>query len=331
MPNLLSTGTAFAGLFFDAILTSTGTPVTSTPVTVYQSDGTTPAVCYTDQTKTTTTSNVINTDGYGNLVFYTNPGQYILAFTVGGTPSTKTVQVNPWFSDSAWNVVLDTGSASPLSGDCRMASAASTSITETCPVPVIGTRVRIVKTDGSANSVTVATSSGSFFGPGLSGGVSSFALTNQGDYAEVMGDGSNYHVMTISEAAVVESFGSGTTGSSPVEIAAVALPPGTWDMTFRAEAYSNSSTTDEFEIGIGPNSGSFSGCYAGAGARLSGSSYSAVAWAVNISGRKVVPLPTATTVYLNIFWQGDSTGHAAATTLTSGLPNASGITAVQVV
>ena len=85
----------------EAIISVLGVPVTSTPVTVYVSGTTTLATLYTDHTSVTTTTNPISTDGLGNLTFYTAPGAYDLAFTVGGVATTQTVVVDPWPQDLA--------------------------------------------------------------------------------------------------------------------------------------------------------------------------------------------------------------------------------------
>jgi hypothetical protein len=195
MPNLLSTGTAFAGIFGpDAILSGTGTPVASTPVTVYQSDGSTVANLYTDQTHSVGAANPVSTDTLGNLVFYTWPGEYVLSFLVSGVPTTKVVEVNAWFSDTAWNVVVDTSSQTAVSGDLRLANATSGAIVETLPSPLLGVRALVVKTDSSVNTVTLSTPSGVILGPGLGAGASTFVLSGQGASATVFGDGTNFHV-----------------------------------------------------------------------------------------------------------------------------------------
>ena len=85
----------------EAIISSLGVPVTSTPVTVYPHGSGTPASLYTDQTMGTASTNPISTDGLGNLTFYAQPGLYDLAFTVGGVATTQTVEVLPWWGDIA--------------------------------------------------------------------------------------------------------------------------------------------------------------------------------------------------------------------------------------
>lgn len=93
------TVTAFAGQYGpEAILGSTGLLAISTPVTV-DIHGAGAATLYTDQTMGTTSTNPVNTDTFGNLVFFATPGLYDLSFTVGGVPSTLTVEVLPWFGD----------------------------------------------------------------------------------------------------------------------------------------------------------------------------------------------------------------------------------------
>lgn len=198
MTTLLSPNTASAGLWGpEAIMSATG-PIPQAslplPVSVYQSDGTTLASLYTSQTKAAAGPNPVNTDAYGNLTFYTDPGIYVLSVNVGGILSTRTVQVNPFYEDGAWNVVIDTASASPLPGDCRLANASTAAITETLPSPVIGTRLRIVKTDSSGNAVTVTTPSGVIQGPGLGGGSANYVISAQGAYVELFADGTNYHI-----------------------------------------------------------------------------------------------------------------------------------------
>jgi hypothetical protein len=193
--NLLTTGVPFAGRYGpDAILSAAGVPVVSTPVTIYQSDGTTLATLYTDNTKATTGPNPVNTDSFGNLAFYANPGIYVLSFTVGGVGSTKTVMVDPWYSDAAWNDYTVTANTTILSGDCVFVDATSGAITITIPTPKLGTRVKVEKIDSSANVVTVTTPSGLILGLGLGAGSASQPLGGQGSYMEIHGDGTNARI-----------------------------------------------------------------------------------------------------------------------------------------
>jgi len=210
MPNLLSPGTPFAGLYGpDAILSASGTPVVSTAVTIYQSDGSTTATLYTDQTKATTATNPVTTDGYGNLAFYADPGIYVLSFVVGGVATTKTVMVDPWYADAAWNSYAVTANATALSGDCVFASASAGAITVTLAAPLLGARALVAKTDSSANSVTVTTPTGVIQGPALGAGAASVALASQGSYYELVGDGTNYHLVAGGGASLPAPGASG--------------------------------------------------------------------------------------------------------------------------
>jgi len=196
MPNLLSPGTPFAGLYGpDAILTPSGSPATSTAVTIYQSDGSTTATLYTDQTKATTATNPVTTDAYGNLAFYADPGIYVLSFVVGGVATTKTVMVDPWYADTAWNSYAVTAATTILSGDCVFVSASSAALVITLPSPLVGARALVAKTDSSTNAVTVTTPSGAIQGPTLGAGTASATLASQGSYYELVGDGTNYHLV----------------------------------------------------------------------------------------------------------------------------------------
>lgn len=198
MANLLSTGTAFAGLFGpDAILGQNGAPAPTTAVTVYQSDGTTLATLYTSQTKVTTASNPVNTDNYGNLTFYTDPGIYVLSFIVGGVASTKTVEVGPWYTDGAWNVYAETAAVTANSGDSVLANASSAAFAVTTPAPVVGARLLVTKTDSSGNAVSITTPTGVIDGPtGITGiGTATIQLGTQGESAEIHCDGTNWHLV----------------------------------------------------------------------------------------------------------------------------------------
>lgn len=180
----------------EAVLGQTGTPYTGGPITVYDSDGTTAATLYTDHTKATTAANPLNTDSYGNLTFFAAPGVYVLAFTIGGVATTLTVEVKPYYTDGAWNVVVDTGSVTALSGDSHLVNATGAAYTVTLPAPALGARVRVMKTDASTNAVTVSTPSGIINGLGLGSGATSVVLRGQGAAIDLMADGTNWHVLS---------------------------------------------------------------------------------------------------------------------------------------
>lgn len=202
MTDLLSPGSGYAGYFTPtAILTTSGALApANTPVTVYNTpDGSTLgslATIGSDYNDKSGGANPVLTDSYGNLEFFAEPGFYILSFTLGGITTTYPVMVPPWFTDCVWNVVTDTATASPLSGDCRLADTASSGLIEQLPTPTIGFRLKIVKTDDTVNLVEIQTPSGTIFGPGLGNtGANPLYLVGQGDFAELISDGSNYYMV----------------------------------------------------------------------------------------------------------------------------------------
>lgn len=87
----------FAGRYGpEPCLTPTGALLKDTAVTVYQSDGTTPATLYTTRTKSATAANPVDTDSRGNLTFYADPGDYVLDIdgsTVSITVPVDTIEV----------------------------------------------------------------------------------------------------------------------------------------------------------------------------------------------------------------------------------------------
>ena len=83
----------------ETILDQTSKEAASASVTVYESNGSTLASLYTDQTMATASANPVTTDTLGNLAFFATPGVYILSFSIGGVATTRTVQVQPWYAD----------------------------------------------------------------------------------------------------------------------------------------------------------------------------------------------------------------------------------------
>jgi len=83
-----------------AILDAAGQPVANQPVTVYvgttTGSGGTLATLYQSYNSTTTVSNPVSTDSYGNLTFFAQPGQYTLYININGIVTTYTVDVHPW-------------------------------------------------------------------------------------------------------------------------------------------------------------------------------------------------------------------------------------------
>jgi hypothetical protein len=153
----------------------------------------TTATLYTDQTKGTVAANPVSTDSYGNLSFYAVPGIYVLSFSVGGIPSTKTVPVIPWYADSAWNTYITTNNVTPVSGDCVLANAGSGEIGVFLPAPAEGTRIKVAKTDSSGNLVVLIAPSGVITGVNEPGNTQVIIAT-QGGFLEVFGDGTNYRI-----------------------------------------------------------------------------------------------------------------------------------------
>jgi hypothetical protein len=205
---LQSVGAGFYGYYFGAVLTAAGQPVISSNVNVFESDGSTNAAVYLTSSLaantlplpanfTGGTTNVASTDAYGNLDFYAWPGQYVLAFSVAGVPTTITVTVLPWPADGVWNVVSDNSgtSFSPAWGDVRIATASGASMTYTLPSPSRGGRLTVIKADSSTHTVTVTAPSGSIIGGG--GSFTNWLLYVQGQTAQVFSDGTNYYLVNV--------------------------------------------------------------------------------------------------------------------------------------
>jgi hypothetical protein len=82
------------------ILDAAGQPVANQPVSVYVGttvgSGGTLATLYQSYNSTTTVSNPVSTDNYGNLTFFAEPGQYTLYININGIVTTYPVDVHPW-------------------------------------------------------------------------------------------------------------------------------------------------------------------------------------------------------------------------------------------
>ncbi len=96
-------GFAYAGFYGpEAILDQTSKVVYGLSVTVYESNGTTVASLYTDETMATAAANPTTTDSLGNLLFFALPALYVLAFSLNGVATTRNVIVTPWVQEPAW-------------------------------------------------------------------------------------------------------------------------------------------------------------------------------------------------------------------------------------
>jgi hypothetical protein len=108
-----------------------GRPLTSITVTVYESDGTTPATVYADQTGIATISNPLpigvaagaaGVDGVGNVIFFAPAGVYELGVVYGGVEVYRTgVSVS---ADVDAAIALGTESAARIAGDAAAESKA---------------------------------------------------------------------------------------------------------------------------------------------------------------------------------------------------------------
>lgn len=77
----------------EALIDTSGTPLPLQSCTVTTSPGGVAATIYTSKTKVTTTSNIVLTDGSGNLSFFADPGDYTITTVVNGDVSTLSVTV----------------------------------------------------------------------------------------------------------------------------------------------------------------------------------------------------------------------------------------------
>ncbi len=96
---------------------------------------------------------------------------------------------------TTWNVTTQTTTYTALPGDSVLANATSAAFTATLPTPALGARVKVAKTDSSANVVTVRTPSGTILGLGLGAGSTSISLGAEGAFVELHADGTNWHIV----------------------------------------------------------------------------------------------------------------------------------------
>jgi len=218
---LQSPDTGYAGFYGpNAIITPNGQAVGGyAPTIVETPDGTTSGATpsfYSDWTRTSTVA-APTTDANGNLSFWTDPGMYLMTFTLpGGSPTTLLITVDPWYPDSAWNVpTTDTaGTVSPVSGDVRLADASTGSVTETLPTPQRGLRMRVIKIDTSANPVFITVTGGStIIGQDLGSGYpqqAEVAIFGYGTCYEFISGASNWYLITPRQVGRMQEW-PGTT------------------------------------------------------------------------------------------------------------------------
>ena len=225
---LTSPGTDWAGLYGpNAIITTSGQAVSGiTPTFNRTVDGVTPGpswtTFYTDYTRGTPAV-APTTDDQGNLQFWTDPGLYLMTFTLpGSTPTTVPITVQPFYPDSAWNVPAAVNSnITAVSGNVEMVYASTGPIVVTLPAPLplaiggyaAGGRFKVVKTDPSGYAVTVVTAdSSAILGPTLGTGYSaqnSMSIYGQGGSLVFISVGVNYLLVGTNNrrVGIIEMFG----------------------------------------------------------------------------------------------------------------------------
>lgn len=111
----------------------TGRPLTAVTITVYEADGTTPAVLYADQAGVTTVANplpigvaagVAGVDTVGNVIFYAPAGDYVIAVVYNGTEVYRTgISVS---ADVDAAIALATEVADRIAGDVALGADLAT-------------------------------------------------------------------------------------------------------------------------------------------------------------------------------------------------------------
>lgn len=78
----------------EPVLSATGVALPAATFEVFEDDGVTPAVLYTDESKGSVQAQPANVDGLGNATFWADPGRYVIKFTIGG--SSTSFDVPAW-------------------------------------------------------------------------------------------------------------------------------------------------------------------------------------------------------------------------------------------
>lgn len=138
----------------------------------------------------------------------------------------------------------------------------------------------------------------------------------------------NGYVPTLNLVEDYSSAPINSSASAPVDLASVALGVGTWIVTGRSDITNNGGATQYAELFLGPTSTSVSGAYAASSLALTASTPGDTHGSISITKEIVLVAPT--TVYLELASPGSTTITAENQTLVSNLPNACGITALQV-
>lgn len=147
----------------EAIISTAGVPQPSLSVTVYIHNTSTPAVLYNGQgPSAATVTNPTTTDAIGNLTFYAQPGLYDLSFTVGGTPTTVTVEVLPWWQNTPTvpinnfmgGLSVIPGAFGLQWGNGTLTTNASGVFTVTFPTPFPTACQSVVATPGDTNGTS---------------------------------------------------------------------------------------------------------------------------------------------------------------------------------
>jgi len=173
-----------AGLYGpEAILQTDGTPARLVDALVFDVGGVTPSVLYTDQNRSSTLAQPIQTDVNGNLSFYAEPGVHSL--TIRGASVAIQVPVNPVDDLSLYPLVFSVpGVQAVIAGSARLylfeACTLAGAVLVSAGVAPTGQPIIV---DVNYNGVTVyptqgnrpQVAAGTNFGSGGAAGVTTFA------------------------------------------------------------------------------------------------------------------------------------------------------------